>query len=62
MAATDPAVPLAAFRQRYARTRFIDVALAELRGIPRGKRMPVDELLRMFDGSFLLRGPQPSPL
>lgn len=56
MAVTDPSVQLTAFRQQYPQTRFIDVLLADLCGIPRGKRVTVDELPQMHQGSFLLPG------
>jgi glutamine synthetase len=56
MAITDPGVQLIAFRQRYPRTRFVDVLLADLCGIPRGKRVTIDELPPMYQGSFLLPG------
>lgn len=56
MAVTDPSVQLTTFRQQYPRTRFVDVLLADLCGIPRGKRVTLDELPQMYRGSFLLPG------
>ncbi|MBL8271896.1 glutamine synthetase family protein, partial [Steroidobacter sp.] len=56
MAAADPSVQLTAFRQRHPQTRFIDVLLADLCGIPRGKRVTLDELPSLYQGSFLLPG------
>ncbi|GFE91693.1 glutamine synthetase [Steroidobacter agaridevorans] len=56
MAVSDPSVQLTAFRQRYPHTRFVDVLLADLCGIPRGKRVTIDELPGMYHGSFLLPG------
>ncbi|HEY0940467.1 MAG TPA: glutamine synthetase family protein [Steroidobacter sp.] len=56
MAVTDPAVQLTAFRQRHPQTRFVDVLLADLFGIPRGKRVTIDELPHLSQGSFLLPG------
>ncbi|MET0533017.1 MAG: glutamine synthetase family protein [Steroidobacter sp.] len=56
MAVTDPAARLAAFRQRHPGTRFVDVLLADLCGIPRGKRVAIEELPQVYDGGFLLPG------
>ena len=56
MAVSDPSVQLTAFRQRYPDTRFVDVLLADLCGIPRGKRVTADELPGIYQGSFLLPG------
>jgi glutamine synthetase len=56
MAVTDPTSQLAAFRQRHPQTRFVDVLLADLCGIPRGKRVTLDELLQVYRGGFLLPG------
>jgi glutamine synthetase len=56
MAVTDPSAQLTAFRQQYPQTRFIDVLLADLCGIPRGKRVILGELPQMYQGSFLLPG------
>ncbi len=56
MAVTDPSVQLTAFRQRNPETRFVDVLLADLCGIPRGKRVTVAELADVYRGGFLLPG------
>ena len=56
MAVTDPSALLAAFRQRHPRTRFVDVLLADLCGIPRGKRVTLNELSQVYRGGFLLPG------
>ena len=56
MAVSDLASQLAAFRQRHPRTRFVDVLLADLCGIPRGKRVTLDELSQVYRGGFLLPG------
>jgi glutamine synthetase len=56
MAITDDVSELAAFRLRYPQTRFIDVLLADLCGIPRGKRIPIDETSALYAGGFLLPG------
>ena len=56
MAVVDPSSPLAAFRQQYPQTRFVDVLLADLCGIPRGKRVTIDELTQVYRGGFLLPG------
>ena len=47
---------VAAFRARHPDTRFVDVLLADLCGIPRGKRVTIDELEGVYDGAFLLPG------
>jgi glutamine synthetase len=56
MAVIDPTSQLAAFRQQYPQTRFVDVLLADLCGIPRGKRVTLDELTQVYRGGFLLPG------
>lgn len=56
MAVTDPLAALTAFRQRHPQTRFVDVLLADLCGIPRGKRVAIDELPQVYRGGFLLPG------
>jgi len=56
MAVNDPSSQLAAFRQRHPQTRFVDVLLADLCGIPRGKRVTIDELAQVYGGGFLLPG------
>lgn len=40
----------------YPNTRFVDVLLADLCGIPRGKRLAVDELGKLTSGGFYLPG------
>lgn len=52
----DPSSRLAALRQHFPQTRFVDVLLADLCGIPRGKRVTVGELPEVYRGSFLLPG------
>jgi glutamine synthetase len=47
---------IAEFLGRYPKTRFIDVLLADLSGIFRGKRVPSAELQSVCDGGFLLPG------
>jgi glutamine synthetase len=47
---------IAAFLGRYPETRFIDVLLADLSGIFRGKRVPSAELQSVYAGRFLLPG------
>jgi glutamine synthetase len=56
MAVTDPAAQLAAFRERHPRTRFVDVLLADLCGIPRGKRVAIMDSHQIYQGGFLLPG------
>ncbi|MBM0107865.1 glutamine synthetase [Steroidobacter sp. S1-65] len=56
MAVTDHSVQLTAFKLRHPETRFVDVLLADLCGIPRGKRVTIAELPSMYRGSFLLPG------
>jgi glutamine synthetase len=56
MAVTDPAPKLAAFRERHPHTRFIDVLLADLCGIPRGKRIAIADSHQLHAGGFLLPG------
>lgn len=56
MAVTDPAVQLTTFLERYPETRFVDVLLADLCGIPRGKRVTIDDLSQVYQGGFLLPG------
>ncbi len=41
---------------RYPSTRFVDVLLADSCGIPRGKRITIDELAGLYRGNFLLPG------
>jgi glutamine synthetase len=56
MAVTDPAAQLAAFRERHPRTRFVDVLLADLCGIPRGKRIAMQDIHQVHAGGFVLPG------
>ena len=56
MAVTDAASRLAAFRERHPRTRFVDVLLADLCGIPRGKRVAIADGPQIYEGGFLLPG------
>ena len=56
MAVTDPAARLAAFRERHPRTRFVDVMLADLCGILRGKRVAIQDIHQVYAGGFLLPG------
>ncbi len=45
-----------ALRQRHSQLRCVDVLLADLSGIPRGKRVTIDELEQVYDGGFVLPG------
>lgn len=56
MAVTDLPPQPTSFLQRHPGTRFVDVLLADLCGIPRGKRVTIEELPAMYHGSFLLPG------
>lgn len=56
MALNDPQPALAAFRERHPHTRFIDVLLADLCGIPRGKRVAIADSHQIYEGGFLLPG------
>jgi glutamine synthetase len=56
MAVTDPAAQLAAFRERHPGTRFVDVLLADLCGIPRGKRVAIVDTHQVYAGGFMLPG------
>jgi glutamine synthetase len=56
MAALNPPSDIAAFLDRYPATRFVDVLLADSCGIPRGKRVTIEELPAVFQGGFLLPG------
>lgn len=47
---------IARFQSRYPGTRFVDVLLADLCGVPRGKRVTFAELPSVYRGSFLLPG------
>lgn len=52
----DSLAELTELRHRAPQTRFIDVLLADLSGIPRGKRITVDEAPQLYRGGFLLPG------
>ena len=56
MAPSDAPAELDAFRRRHPGTRFVDVLLADLCGIPRGKRITIEELPGIYAGGFLLPG------
>jgi glutamine synthetase len=56
MAVTDPAAELAAFRASHPHARFVDVLLADLCGIPRGKRVAILDTHQICRGGFLLPG------
>lgn len=47
---------IAALRRAHPAIRFIDVLLADLCGIPRGKRVTLAELEQVYEGGFLLPG------
>ena len=56
MVAVQPDVEIANHLDRHPDTRFVDVLLADSCGIPRGKRITIDELPGVFGGGFLLPG------
>jgi glutamine synthetase len=56
MAAESPIPEIAALQREYPAVRFVDVLLADLCGIPRGKRVTIDELPQVYSGGFLLPG------
>lgn len=56
MAVIDPETQLAAFLELHPQTRFVDVLLADLCGIPRGKRVAIGEMSQLYGGGFLLPG------
>ena len=47
---------VAGFRRAHPRLRFVDILLADLSGIIRGKRVSIDELAQVYGGGFLLPG------
>lgn len=47
---------IAVLRHTHPNMRFIDVFLADLCGIPRGKRITLDEAASLYSGGFLLPG------
>lgn len=56
MAVESTIEEIAALRRNHPDTRFVDVLLADLCGIPRGKRVAIDELAQVYAGGFLLPG------
>lgn len=56
MADESSIAEIAAFRRAHPGIRFVDVLLADLSGVPRGKRVMIDELPQVYDGGFLLPG------
>ena len=56
MTTSDAHADVAALRRDYPNVRFVDVLLADLSGIPRGKRVSIDELPQVYAGEFLLPG------
>lgn len=55
--AMDPSIAeIAALRRDHPAIRFVDVLLADLCGIPRGKRVTLAELAQVYHGGFLLPG------
>jgi len=47
---------ISGLRRDYPATRFVDILLADLCGIPRGKRVRIEELAAVYRGAFLLPG------
>ncbi|HEY6642496.1 glutamine synthetase family protein [Povalibacter sp.] len=56
MAVETSIAEIAALRRDHPDIRFVDVLLADLCGIPRGKRVTIEELAQVYDGGFLLPG------
>jgi glutamine synthetase len=56
MVAQNPLAEIACHLDRYPDTRFVDVLLADSCGIPRGKRLTIEELPGVYRGAFLLPG------
>ncbi len=56
MAVESSIAEIAALRREYPATRFVDILLADLCGIPRGKRVTIEELPQVYEGGFLLPG------
>lgn len=55
--AVESTIPeIAALQREHPRTRFVDVLLADLCGIPRGKRVTIEELAQVYQSGFLLPG------
>lgn len=56
MASPNPLDEIASHLDRYPATRFVDVLLADSCGIPRGKRVTIEELPAVYKAGFLLPG------
>jgi glutamine synthetase len=56
MPTQNPKEEIAALRREHPATRFVDVLLADLCGVPRGKRVTMAELQSVYEGRFLLPG------
>lgn len=56
MAVETSIAEIAALRRQHPDIRFVDVLLADLCGVPRGKRVTLEELPQVYDGGFLLPG------
>jgi glutamine synthetase len=56
MATTPGFEAVAVLRRSHPRLRFVDVLLADLCGIPRGKRVSIEELAQVYAGGLLLPG------
>ena len=56
MAVESSVAEIAALRRAHPATRFVDILLADLCGVPRGKRVTIEELRQVYEGEFLLPG------
>ena len=56
MAVETSIAEIAALRREHPSVRFVDVLLADLCGVPRGKRVTIEELPQVYEGGFLLPG------
>jgi glutamine synthetase len=56
MAVETSIAEIAALRREHPDIRFVDVLLADLCGVPRGKRVTLEELAQVYKGGFLLPG------
>src|SRR5687768_10892742 len=56
MPTQNPKEEIATLRREHPATRFVDVLLADLCGVPRGKRVTMAELQSVYEGGFLLPG------
>lgn len=56
MTTPDAAEDVLALRRSHPQVRFVDVLLADLCGINRGKRVTIDELQQVYAGGFALPG------